>query len=181
MHNLILIERDSALYGSWRGLERKKRIPDLSAKEIVDVYQGFEGKIICYYKYKKDFHKLSFDLEELIKYKEIGSCFILHILSGSTVMSIPVQDLAIKVGYDVGFCECEEDAIYSSIFHEILFGYFDELAIYANKLNKYFLFPNRDIAEKYVMTHDEMSAQGKGVEDIVPMQIYEVWKHRIDN
>ena len=88
-----------------------------------------------------------------------------------------LKDQAIKLGYDIGACD-EEVTIYSSIFHEIIFGHLEELVNYKDLLNENLLFPNRALAEKYVETHNEMSAQGKDVEDYMEMIIYEIWKHK---
>lgn len=60
--------------------------------------------------------------------------------------------------------------------NEILFGFFEKLIAYKNFLNDHFLFSDRSLAEQYVGLHDELSAQGVGVEDYMPMNIYTVWK-----
>jgi hypothetical protein len=57
-------------------------------------------------------------------------------------------------------------------------GEVQELIDYKEKLNESLLFPNRDIAEAYVRLHDKMSVEGKEVEDIIEMTIYEVWRHK---
>jgi len=178
MHELVLIERDPSSYKSWPGLIKKKKILDRSVEEVVDKYQGFEGDLVSYYLVENDLEEYKSKLSEYLKYKNLASCFILHLLSGSTTQPSFLQTQAIKVGYDVGFCDGETLAIYSSIFHEILFGHFEELIDYKEKLNGSFLFPSRDIAEAYVRLHDKMSAKGKEVEDIVEMTIYEVWRHK---
>ena len=109
--------------------------------------------------------------------KKLGSCFLLHIISNPSKMPSFLKDQAMKLGYDVGVCN-EEATLYSSIFHEIIFGYFDELISYKDLLNKDFLFPDKATAEKYVDLHNQMSAQGKHVEDYMEMIIYEIWKHK---
>lgn len=177
MHRLILVERDPLSYASWPSLIQKQRILGLTAQEIVSTYQGFEGELVCFFEVKEnanDFKKMK---DEGLKLKQLGSCFLLNVLSTPSEMPSFLNDQAIKVGYDVGVCE-EESTIYSSIFHEILFGVVDELVTYKDFLNENFLFPDRSLAEKYVGVHNEMSAKGKDVEDYMEMTIYEIWKYK---
>ena len=179
MQELLLIERDPSSYKSWPGLIKKKKIPELSVEALVNAYQGFEGDLISHYIYEGDLDAYRQHVTEYSGYKDLAGCFVLHLLSGSSIRPSFLEDQAIKMGYDIGFCDGETLAIYSSIFHEILFGHFDELVTYKSELNEQFLFPNVGIAQSYVHLHDEMSEQGKEVEDIVKMTIYEVWKHKI--
>lgn len=86
-----------------------------------------------------------------------------------------LHENATYVGFEVGFCE-EEGTVYSSIFNEILFGCCDELVIFHSQLNKNFLFPNKESAERYLKVHREMALQGRDVEQGVEMTIYEIWK-----
>ena len=88
-----------------------------------------------------------------------------------------VKEQALRVGYDVGVCE-EGKTIYSSIFNEILFGNLDELIAYKDFLNEHLLFSDKFLAEKYVSLHNELSAQGKDVEDYEEMIVYEIWKYK---
>ena len=177
MHKLVLIERDPPSYDSWPSLIKKKRIPELSVEEVVSKYQGFEGELVCLFEIKKNITELKAMIDECLKLKKLGSCFILHVISSPDTMPSFLMDQTIKLGYDVGVCE-EEKTVYSSIFHEIIFGYFDELIAYKDSLNENLLFPDRSLAEKYVSLHNEMSAHGKDVEDYEPMTIYEIWKHK---
>ncbi len=100
---------------------------------------------------------------------------MLYVVSDSDAVVGFLTNQVIQLGYDVGVCE-EEKTIYSSIFHEVMFGYFEELICYKDFLNENLLFPSKSVAEKYVEAHDELSAQGKGVEDYEKMTIYGVWK-----
>jgi len=178
MHRLVLIERDPFSYASWPSLIQKQRIPELSVQEVVSKYQGFEGELVCFFEVKENANDFKKMMDECLKLKQLGSCFLLDVLSSPSEMPSFLKDQAIKVGYDVGVCE-EESTIYSSIFHEILFGIIDELVAYKDFLNENFLFPDRSLAEKYVEMHNEMSAQGKDVEDYMEMTIYEIWKHDV--
>lgn len=177
MHKLVVIERDPSLYASWKSLIKKQRIPALSVQEIVSKYQGFEGELVCSFEVtgnRDDFNKM---LDECLKLNKLGKCFLLHVISNSIKIPSFLNEHAIKLGYDVGVCE-EESTVYSSIFHEILFGIVDELVDYKKVLNENFLFSDRSLAEKYVAVHNALSAQGKDVEDYMEMIIYEIWKYK---
>jgi hypothetical protein len=175
MHKLILIEKDTPSSMWWENLRKSKRISNLSVEELVNKYQGFEGELVCFFDLKKNNSKIKEIINECLELKEIGNCLLLHVISQPDVMTNLLKKQALFVGYDIGVCE-KEKTIYSSIFNEILFGYFDELVLYEDKLNENFLFPNRSLAEKYVNWHDQVSREGKGVEDYEEMIIYEIWK-----
>jgi len=179
IHRLALIERDPSSYGSRQILIEKKRIPELSVQEVVNKYQGFQGEDVCFFEIDVSADEFKEKLEECLRIKELGVCFLLHVVSGppSEAMSSLLKGQAIKLGYDVGICE-EESTIYSSIFQEVLFGGIDELVMYKDSLNEDFLFQDKALAEKYVDLHNQMSAQGKDVEDYMEMIIYEIWKHK---
>lgn len=177
MHMLILIERDPSSYATWPSLIQKKKIPGLSVQELVSKYQGFEGELVCFFEVKGNTPEFKKKLDEYLQMRKLGSCFLLHVISSPSEMPSFLENQAIKLGYDVGVCE-EEATLYSSIFHEVIFGYFDELITYKDLLNENLLFPDRSLAERYVETHNELSAQGKDVEDYMEMIIYEVWKQK---
>src|SRR3990170_3546912 len=116
-------------------------------------------------------------INQCLELKKLSSCLLLHVISGSEVMPSSLREQAVFVGYDIGACD-EEKTIYSSIFNEVLFGGYDELIAYKDLLNEHLLFPDKATAERYVDLHNEMSAQGKNVEDYMEMIIYEIWKHK---
>lgn len=177
MNMLILLEKDPLSYATWPSLIQKKRFPDLSVQELVSKYQGFEGELVCFFEVKENTSEFKKKLDECLEMQKLGNCFLLHVLSNPSEMPSFLKDQVIKLGYDVGACD-EEVTLYSSIFHEIIFGYFDELISYKESLNDHLLFPDRAIAEKYVDLHNQMSAEGKSVEDYMEMTIYEIWKHK---
>lgn len=177
MHDLVLIEKFSPLSDFWPNLIRKKRISELSVEEIVNNYQGFEGELISIFKVEENRQELKKFINQCLELKKLSSCLLLHVISGSEVMPSSLREQAVFVGYDIGACD-EEKTIYSSIFNEVLFGGYDELIVYKDLLNENLLFPDKAIAERYVDLHNQMSAQGKNVEDYMEMIIYEIWKYR---
>ncbi|HEY5235966.1 MAG TPA: hypothetical protein VIJ14_07300, partial [Rhabdochlamydiaceae bacterium] len=104
MHNIILIERNPPSYASWPSLKQKKRIPELSVEEVISKYQGFEGELVCFFEVKEGVTEFKKTMDEFLKLKQLGSCFLLHVLSGSSEMPSLLKDQAIKMGYDVGVC-----------------------------------------------------------------------------
>ncbi len=177
MHALVLIEKDLPSSPWWKNLVNGKKIEELSVEEIVNKYQGFEGELISFFIFKKNEDKLREAISRFSELKKLSTCLLLHVISGSGIMPSSLREQAVFVGYDIGACD-EEKTIYSSIFNEILFGGYDELVSYKDLLNENLLFPDKATAEKYVDLHNQMSAQGKNVEDYMEMIIYEVWKHK---
>ncbi len=177
MHSLVLIEKylSSSLF--WSNLVRDKRITELSVEQVLDKYQGFEGDFVCYFQINKNIDLFQIKISECLRLKSLGGCLLLHVISSPDSMPSLLENQTTKIGYDVGVCD-EEKTVYSSIFHEILFGHLDELVDYKRILNENLLFPDRSLAEKYVKLHDQMSAEGESVEDYEKMTIYEVWKQK---
>lgn len=173
MHNIILIEKESQESPFWPNLVKYNKTK-LSVEEVVKKYNGFEGDLLLYAIF--DSNHLEYLIKCYDELSESSNCMILHILTDSSIMPEFLKDKTKKVGYDVGVCD-EEKTIYSSIFNEILFGYFQELIDFNVYLNENLLFPNRNLGEEYVNLHDKLSAQNKGVEDYEEMNIYEIWKH----
>ena len=177
MHNILLLERYLPSSFFWPNLIKDIRIDNLSVEELLDKYKGFEGTLISYFEVDNSF-EFQQKIDQCLEIKKIASCLLLHIISHPNIMPNSLKEQALLVGYDVGVCSCDEEAIYSSIFNEILFGHLDELVAFKGLLNENFLFPDRTLAEKYVRVHDELSSQGKDVEDYFKMTIYEIWKFK---
>ena len=177
MHDLVLIEKFSPTSDCWPNLIRDKRILDLSVEEIINKYQGFEGELVCIFKVEENRQELEKFINQSLELNKLSNCLLLHVISGSDIMLSSLRERAVFMGYDIGACD-EEKTIYSSIFNEVLFGGYDQLVNYKDLLSENLLFPDKATAKKYVETHNEMSAQGKGVEDYMEMIIYEIWKHK---
>lgn len=176
MHDLVLIEKFSPTSDCWPNLIRDKRILDLSIEEIINKYQGFEGELLGIINVERSSQEIEKFINQSLELKKLSNCLLLHVISGSNVMPSFLRERASFLGYDIGACD-EEKTIYSSIFNEVLFGGYNELVSYKDLLNENLLFPDRVTAEKYVDLHNQMSAQGKNVEDYMEMIIYEIWKH----
>lgn len=149
----------------------------LSAETVIDKFQGYEGNVLDVYPIEDNL-----ELETIIKiFYEVpnqSNNLLLYVKSDSADVPKIIKDKAVFVGFDVGLCN-EEGDVFSSIFHEILFGRVPELVSFAERLNENYLLPDRLIADEYVCVHDEMSRLGKCVEDYRPLIIYEIWKFKI--
>lgn len=175
MHDLVLIEKISPSTDYWPNLIRDKKILEFSVEEIVNKYQGFEGELISIFNVKEDRQELKKFIDQCLELKKLSSCLLLHVISGSEVMPSYLREQVVFGGYDIGSCD-EEKTVYSSIFNEVLFGGYDELVVYKDLLNENLLFPDKTTAKRYVDLHNEMSAEGKNVEDYMEMIIYEIWR-----
>ncbi|MDR3624926.1 MAG: hypothetical protein P4L16_07300 [Chlamydiales bacterium] len=175
MHALILVKKPNPANFFWSNLIKRNNFINMPVEEVIDKYNGFEGELVAFYLIPRNLMDAQFIINECIELKNLDDCSMLHIISEEDQMPISLQNQALKVGYDVGICD--PDGIYSSIHNEILFGILPELIVYKDSLNAHLLFSDKTMAEKYVNLHDELSAQGKDVEDYMPMTIYEIWKH----
>jgi hypothetical protein len=118
--------------------DKDHRVAELSA------YQGFEGELkdIYYLRNGDPDLKLVYELFlEAPKIKEHKVLYVGSFASGQQVS-------ALKVGYDVGICM--EECIFSSIFHEILYGRVPDLLVFKDLLNDNILFCDKETAQKYV-------------------------------
>lgn len=170
---LALVERYSKPSLHWDNLSRKKRVLDLSVEEILQDYQGFEGKLIASFPEVWDEKKLEAAIPECLGVKGSHPFVMLFINSNLSSVFPMGQKKLLLAGYEVGIFDKQ---IHSSIFNEILFGHFDELIAYKQFLNKNCLFFDSSLALKYLKFHDQMSKQGKGVENNQKMNIYQIWK-----
>ncbi len=177
MHDVVLIEKFSPSSDCWVNLVGNKRIVDLSVEEIINNYQGFQGELVDIFKVEENKQDLETFIKQSLGLKKLSKCLLLHVISGASVMPSFLREQADFMGYDIGACD-EEKTLYSSIFNEVIFGAYDELVDYKDSLNKNLLFPDKATAEKYVNLHDQMSVEGKNVEDYMEMIVYEIWKQK---
>jgi hypothetical protein len=190
LNKIIVIQKKGKVSGSLPNLEGDKNL-ELTAEQIASkFYQGFEGELISYFEVPKNTNILNFAkaIVEIPYEKKKQNHLTLYVCSDLNDNHDYMNEVALKVGYDIGWCEdggafYGEEKIYSfwyssfsSIYHEILFGKVNKLIAYKEFLNEHFLFPDRSLAEQYVRLHDELSAQGENVEDYMKMIIYEIWK-----
>lgn len=173
---MLMIEKQVPTDECWPYLLEMNKVPGLTVEQVLNKYQGFEGNDIACYQISENDPELKEEIDLFYETLSLKNYLFLYVSSFENV-DPKISDLAIKVGFDVGICE-EERTIYSSIFNEVLFGYYEELNAFQSVLNENFLFPDRKSAADYIKVHAEMAAQGKDVEEGVDMTIYEIWKFK---
>jgi hypothetical protein len=154
---------------------------NLTFKDIIKKYNGFEGTGIFYEEPKNENQLLEFinTCKELLRNKkEMEEYLLLYVGIPNAKIPAIIKKESEKIGYEYGNLE-DEYQIYSSIFQEIILGDFDELIAFKDKLNKHLLFPTKEIAEEYVKVHHQLTEEGKGVEMEEILDIYEIWKFKI--
>lgn len=172
---LALIERYSKSSFYWPNLVKQKKIPNLSVEQILQQYQGFEGELIAYFPKISDEKELEESISKCLKIKDGNPLFVMLLINSNLDTEFPIdQKKFFIMGYDVGIFG---EQIYSSIFNEIIFGYFEKLIEYKKFLNEHYLFFDHSLTSKYLELHNKMSEQGKGVEDYQKMNIYQIWKY----
>jgi hypothetical protein len=173
---ITLIEKCLPTDECWAYLLKMNKVPRLTVEQVLNKYQGFEGEDIACYETSETDPEIKEKIDLFYGALSLKKYLFLYV-SLSEIVNPLISNIAVKVGFDIGICE-EDRTIYSSIFNEVLFGYYEELISFQNVLNENFLFPDRETAEHYVDVHREMAAQGKGVEQGVEMTIYEIWKFK---
>lgn len=138
---VVVIRRYNELSFCWNHL-CKKGGNFSSTRNIIKRYEGFEGELE-YFASLDSFEALNFKLNV-----GLGESLLFIATSEHPFINY-IKDRARKMGYDYGICEGEQ-AIYSSIFNEILFGSQIELLSYRSFLNDNLIFPSQNIAEHYV-------------------------------
>lgn len=162
----VIIKKYNKHSDCWNNLiKRNGNI--LSVSEIIHYYQGFEGDLEYFSRFENG-DSLN------VKLKTTPESLLLFLIPPGYDLSNYKGNQIKKNGYEYGICNGEQ-AIYSSIFNEILFGTQLELLNYRELLNDSLLFPSQEIVEKYVKQHHELLLQNKDVEDDEDMDIYEVW------
>jgi hypothetical protein len=188
MNKIILIERYSNTSRFWPNMERDNNLKLTVEHILYNYYKGFEGELISYFEVPKNTNILNFAkaLIEIPYDPDKQNHLTLYVCSDLNNSHSYMNEVALNVGYDVGWCEdvgsFYEDTFYSfsyssysSIFHEVLFGKVQKLVAYKDYLNEYLLFSDKSLAQQYANLHTELEAQGEDVERET-MKIYEIWK-----
>jgi hypothetical protein len=178
-HQLILIEKINNTFPYYDRLKQENAFTNLSAEEVIAKYCGFEGNLIEYF--DDTSNNIADILPEFINkynkliYQENHKDFLLLLLIklGNNIDNILKKHFQF-IGYEYG--QCSENEIYSSIFHEIIFGCTTELSMFHRQLNHYLLFKAIDSAQIYVKRHHELLLANQDVEEEEFMDIYEVWQ-----
>jgi hypothetical protein len=177
LYKIVLLKKYDENCFFWSTLLETKKYLNLSVKEIINNYNGFEGDNILYWEFDSldDISNIKTQIKEMLYNEEItGFLCLLLKKAKEKKYSINIDSL-IFLGYEYGFYK-DELNFYSSIFHEIIFGDFSELITFERKLNEYYLFASYEQSKEYVKKHNQLFAEGYSVEDDTDMEIYEIWK-----
>ena len=101
-----------------------------------------------------------------------AECELLYI---ERVESVGVRTPAsfVEIGFDVGVYTCEDNC-YSAVFHELLFGKYDELAEFAPGLNEHLLFSTEHAAERFRAKREDLLAKGFDLEEDDEFSVFRV-------
>lgn len=102
-------------------------------------------------------------------------CDLLYVQCGrrSTFVPASLVDLAF-LGYDYGYYLSESN-LYSSLFHEIVYGLYDQMRNLAGVLNNHLLLPSIEVVELVDRTRSELIKTGADLErdeTSIPIAIY---------
>ena len=171
----MLVQPYSLDSNCWSKLQKRCTDDHLSAEEVVNLYQGFEGELIDILPFPEDPSEQSKAIENLKSSNPSNHKNVILLFDETHPVSDEIKSDTRFVGYEVGICD-QDNGFYSSIFNEILFGKIHSLISYKSKLNRHLLFEKNDIAEEYLKLHQTLADQGEDVESYYQMSIYAVHK-----
>ncbi|MDO9390521.1 MAG: hypothetical protein Q7U71_01970 [bacterium] len=179
---IIIIKKYDENHLLWKKMiDNTKLIKRISLKDAVSKYKGFEGRIINLKQNNIVNSKYCWlndnELESIENYfaKEFDVKKYNLLLISNYDRVFNEDNLKYSfAGYDYGMC-FSEDNIYSSIFHEVLFGNNNALTEFNNKLNNNLLFPSYEIAKQYALIHKKLESGNGHVESDEEMEIYKLW------
>lgn len=166
MDKIVIINKFKLSDKVWKNLEKHHKNPEMTVEQIIDKFNGFEGKLIAIFPFNKGSIKLE---------NPSNQSLILYVRSENGNVNSFIKDQFSFIGYDFGICE--EATNYSSIFNEVLFGSIPELTCYTKFLNHNLLFQDIHTVQEYARVHHQLSLQGKDVEWEEYMNVYKIWKY----
>jgi hypothetical protein len=152
-----------------------KRTPAvaLSHQEILTVYRGFEGEAWPDCEFLNGIHLqaglASLDQHKLVEeyYQEISRenlCDMLCIGFHEEFNPLHYLPAAyLLLGYDYGFY-LSETGIFSSLFHEVIYGMYSEMRQFSGLLNDVLLLPTIESAKELELTRNSLLASGADLE-----------------
>jgi hypothetical protein len=164
--------------------------PPLSVEGVYNQYKGIDGELwpnggewdsVPHNEFSLAAEARAHELTAKLKLKSVrpDTCLALcdWAASSDSVSRVPAGFRF--VGFDVALETNEYTMfVYSAIFNEILFGYYQELRTLVSKLNENLLFGNLSDAQIFVLRREDMLRAGAGLEDsdedgvICPVAVY---------
>lgn len=145
----------------------------ISCKDILEKYKGIDGEPwpleneILVEDLKNGLIPIE-KIESVIRYykkvSEISACDLLYLQTMEAPLEYELLTTKFTLcGYDFG-CYFSEENFHSVIFHEIIFGFLDELRYFSQFLNNHLLLSSNDLVKELEITRLGMQNQGIDVE-----------------
>jgi hypothetical protein len=158
----------------------------LSHQEILTVYRGFEGEAWpdCELVNAINLQNglASSNQLELVEkyYKSVSQEFLCDMLYIGFDEGLNPPSAYIFLGYDFGFY-LSETGVFSSLFHEVIYGMHSEMRQFSSLLNDHLLLPTVESAKELELTRNSLLAAGADLEryeQCQPIVIYGLPKER---
>jgi len=141
----------------------------LSHEQILTVYRGFEGEAWpdCEFVNGIDLQNglASLDQHKIVEeyYRRVSQEFLCDMLCIGFDESYKPPPPYSFLGYDYGFY-LSETGIFSSLFHEVIYGMHSEMRQFSGLLNDHLLLPTIESAWKLELTRNSLLATGADLE-----------------
>lgn len=160
----------------------------LSHQQILTAYRGFEGEpwpdreILNGIRLQNGLASL--DQHAIVEeyYGKVSQEYLSDLIcigSPKGFNSLPSLPTAyVFLGYDYGFY-LTETGVFSSLFHEVIYGMYPEIRRFSSLLNSCLLLPTIEVAKELELTRNSLLAVGadlEGYEKCYPVAIYGIPK-----
>lgn len=156
---IAIVEEISKDYYNWERLLEKNS----NASDAIRKYSGFEGNLIesIDSSDREEYFSILIDEMKVLSAKNRKA----RLLSVSSLnsQSITILNGSIFLGFEFGIFD-DNSNVYSSIFHEILFGLVPESIKFRERLNNNGLFPSTNVLNEYIEVHKQLYLNGYDVE-----------------
>ena len=175
-------------------LVKSGRLPvlSLSHEEVRQRYRGIEGdpwpecKDMGKIKLEGGLssleqHKIVVDYYNIVSKKYLCDFLYIQTLPHLSNVRIPIPHEFTFLGYDYGYYELEDR--YSSLYYELIFGFYDEMRHFAKYLNEHLLLPSIDLIKDIEHSRKELVEKGaSAIETVEPGEEFSpiaIWDPRI--
>ena len=180
-YKIILLKKYTEKCNFWKTLIKDNNISNLNVEQVIKQYNGFEGNCYFYFseeKFTKEVLSFINECKEIVKNEKKSEYLLLFLKLFQQEKFEYIKNNADFIGYDYGLIH-DESNIYSSVFHEIIFGTVLDLVKYKEKLNNNLLFQSYRDVQEYLLLHNDLYKKGISVEYDEDMNIYEIYKIKI--
>lgn len=156
---IAIVEEISKDYYNWEKLLEENS----NASDAILKYSGFEGNLIesIDSSDREEYFSILIDEMKVLSAKN-RKARLLNVSSLNS-QSITILNGSIFLGFEFGIFD-DNSNVYSSIFHEILFGLVPESIKFRERLNNNGLFPSTNVLNEYIELHKQLYLNGYDVE-----------------